>query len=188
MDNAKQAIKQLMDGTMTVPETAVSEGWDMATAAGILAQVSQLIESELDEPDDMALLKQIWDALIEFIQHESDEVDVLNDEEQSEEGKSLKKNMDKNVGGGVDRDKIPAEDFAGKNCSFPIVKPGDVSDAASSIGRAGPDNYSSDVLKANIIKIAKRKGAAFVAELPKAWTEDEGEVSKIQCPHALSHP
>lgn len=76
---------------------------------------------------------------------------------------------DLNVGGGIDREKIPAEDFAGKNRSFPIVTPGDVSDAASSIGRAGPDNYSTDELKARIIAIAKRKGASFVAELPKAW-------------------
>lgn len=81
------------------------------------------------------------------------------------------KDNDPNVGGGVDRDKIPAEDFAGKNRSYPIVKPGDVSDAASSIGRAGADNYSSDTLKANIIRIATRKGASFVAELPKAWSD-----------------
>lgn len=83
-----------------------------------------------------------------------------------------KKKMDPDVGGGVDRDKIPAEDFAGKNRSFPIVTPGDVSDAASSIGRAGDDNYPADKLKANIIAIAKRKGAKFVAELPKAWQDD----------------
>lgn len=82
-----------------------------------------------------------------------------------------KRNFDKNTGGGVDRDKIPAEDFAGKNRSFPIVTPGDVSDAASSIGRAGDDNYPADQLKANIIRIAKRKGPKFVAALPDAWKE-----------------
>lgn len=80
-----------------------------------------------------------------------------------------KRQMDPSVGGGVDRDKIPAADFAGRNRSFPIVTPGDVSDAASSIGRAGADNYSSDKLKSNIIRIAHRKGDAFVAELPEAW-------------------
>ena len=77
--------------------------------------------------------------------------------------------VDPNVGGGVDKDKIPDEDFAGKNRSFPIVTPKDVHDAAASIGRAGPDNYSSDQLKANIIRIAKRKGPAFVAQLPQSW-------------------
>jgi hypothetical protein len=81
-----------------------------------------------------------------------------------------KRSMDPNVGGGVDRDKIPEEDFAGKNRSYPIKTPGDVYDAAQSIGRAGADNYSSDVLRANITKIAKRKGEAFVAQLPKEWT------------------
>ena len=94
-----------------------------------------------------------------------------------------KKNVDPNVGGGVDRDKLDAGDFAGKNRSFPIVKPGDVSDAASSIGRAGPDNYSSDKLKANIIAIAKRKGASFIAELPKAWTAEKAAGDVFSAPN-----
>lgn len=86
-----------------------------------------------------------------------------------------KRQMDPNVGGGVDRDKIPAKDFAGKNRSFPIVTPGDVSDAASSIGRAGPDNYTPDKLKARIIAIAQRKGPEFVSELPKKWRSEMGK-------------
>lgn len=85
-----------------------------------------------------------------------------------------KRQMDPSVGGGVDRDKLPAADFAGRNRSFPIVTPGDVSDAASSIGRAGEDNYSSDKLKANIIRIARRKGDAFVAQLPESWKKELG--------------
>lgn len=83
-------------------------------------------------------------------------------------GKALfvaKRNFDASVGGGVDRDKIPAEDFAGPNRSYPIVTPGDVQDAASLVGHA--DN--PDAVKAKIIAIAKRKGEAFVAQLPKAW-------------------
>ncbi len=82
---------------------------------------------------------------------------------------AAKRNMDPDVGGGVDRDKLPNEDFAGKDRSFPIVTPQDVADAARSIGRAGDDNFSADQLKANIIRIAKRKGAAFEAKLPDAW-------------------
>lgn len=85
-----------------------------------------------------------------------------------------KRKMDPDVGGGVDRDKIPAADFAGKDRSFPIVTPGDVSDAASSIGRAGDGNYSADQLKKNIIRIARRKGASFVAELPATWKKELG--------------
>lgn len=85
-----------------------------------------------------------------------------------------KRKMDPDVGGGVDRDKIPASDFAGRNRSFPIVTPGDVSDAASSIGRAGADNYSGDELKHRIISIARRKGPSFVAELPDSWKEELG--------------
>lgn len=69
-----------------------------------------------------------------------------------------------------------AEDweFAGKNRSFPILKPEDVAAAAHAIGRAGEDNYSPETIKKNIIRIAKRKGPAFVAQLPKAWREEEG--------------
>lgn len=76
-----------------------------------------------------------------------------------------KRKFDAGVGGGVDRDKIPAADFAGPNRSYPIVTPQDVADAAGLIGHA--DN--PDAVKAKIIAIAKRKGAAFVAKLPKSW-------------------
>lgn len=72
---------------------------------------------------------------------------------------------------GADRKKIPDEDFAGKGDSYPIEKPADVAAAASSIGRAGDDNYSSDELKRNIIAIARRKGPRFVAELPDSWKD-----------------
>ena len=66
-------------------------------------------------------------------------------------------------------DKLSEEDYAGANHSFPISKPTDVAAAAAAIGRAGSDNYSTDKLKANIIKIAYRKGPAFVSQLPEAW-------------------
>jgi hypothetical protein len=96
-----------------------------------------------------------------------------------------KKDVDPDVGGGVDRDKIAAEDFAGKDRSFPIVTPADVSDAASSIGRAGEENYSADQLKANIIEIAQRKGPKFVSELPEKWRE-ELDAKKGQVQDALA--
>lgn len=85
-----------------------------------------------------------------------------------------KKDTDPSVGGGVDRDKIPSADFAGRDRSFPIVKPGDVSDAARSIGRAGSDNYSSDELRRRITSIAHRKGPEFVAQLPESWGSNKG--------------
>ncbi len=69
------------------------------------------------------------------------------------------------------RKTLTAGDFAGKGKSFPIVKPADIAAAASSIGRAGSDNYSSDKLKSNIIAIANKKGSAFTAQLPAAWAE-----------------
>jgi len=64
------------------------------------------------------------------------------------------------------RDKLDKSDFAGPHQSFPIVKPEDVAAAAHSLGRAGGNQ---DAIKARIIAIAYRKGAAFVAQLPDAW-------------------
>lgn len=64
------------------------------------------------------------------------------------------------------RDKLPNDDFAGPDQSFPIVKPQDVSAAAHSLGRA---KGNQDAIKAKIISIAYRKGPSFVAELPEAW-------------------
>lgn len=90
-------------------------------------------------------------------------------EKRATEADAVKRDMDPDTGGGVDRDQIPAADFAGRDRSFPIVTPGDVSDAASSIGRAGTDNYSPDTLRDNIISIARRKGPEYVQELPQAW-------------------
>ena len=75
------------------------------------------------------------------------------------------------------REKMADADFAGKDKSFPISKPEDVAAAAKSIGRAGAGNFSTDELKANIIKIAKRKGASFVAQLPDAWKEKPAKES-----------
>src|SRR6266568_5715397 len=55
------------------------------------------------------------------------------------------------------REDMPDSDFAGKGTSFPIKTQEDVNAAMHSIGRAGADNYSHDKIRANIIRIAKRK-------------------------------
>lgn len=92
-----------------------------------------------------------------------------------------KREFDRDVGGGVDRDTVPAEDFAGPERSFPIVTPGDVPDAVSSLGRTKHDRAA---IKRNIIRIAARKGAAFVDALPESWKDthttntDQADVGK----------
>ena len=68
-----------------------------------------------------------------------------------------------------ERDKIPAEDFAGPDETYPIVKPEDVASAAHLVGKAD----DPEAVKAKIIAIAKRKGPDFVAELPESWTKEE---------------
>lgn len=87
------------------------------------------------------------------------------------EERAEKRDMDPDVGGGVDRDKIPGADFAGEGRSFPIVTPKDVRDAAQSLGRA--QGQDTDKIKRRIISIAHRKGDAFVAQLPDEWKNSE---------------
>jgi len=113
---------------------------------------------------------------------------VLEDTAKASEADVEKRDFDRNVGGGVDRDQLPAEDFAGRNRSFPIDKPGDVSDAASSIGRAGEDNYSPEQLKENIIRIARRKGPAYVAELPESWKGDGDKAASVDDGKSVEAP
>lgn len=65
-----------------------------------------------------------------------------------------------------ERDKMPEEDFAGPNRSFPIEKAEDVGAAAHSLGRA---KGNRNAIKRRIISIAYRKGDPFVAQLPEDW-------------------
>jgi len=66
----------------------------------------------------------------------------------------MKRNFDAGVGGGMDRDKIPAEDFAGPNRTFPIVSQSDVEDAHGLAGHAD----DPDAVRSKIRAIADRKG------------------------------
>lgn len=91
---------------------------------------------------------------------------------------TAKRDMDPNVGGGVDRDKIPAADFVDSTGRrFPIMEPGDVSDAVSSFGRADPA-IPMATFKSRLKEIAARKGAEFVAALPDSWKAVEADLSK----------
>ena len=82
------------------------------------------------------------------------------------------------VRGGVDRDDMPSKDFAGRDRSFPVHSPGDVSDAAQSLGRAGEDNYDKSTIKENIKDIAHRKGPAYEEELPESWKMEGAETGR----------
>jgi hypothetical protein len=79
-----------------------------------------------------------------------------------------------------ERDAADASDFAGKGRSFPILKPADVMATVRSMGRAGAKNLSPSGLKANIIKIAKRKG--WTKYLPKSWQAGESKESRRGVP------
>ena len=79
-----------------------------------------------------------------------------------------KRDFDPGVGGGVDRDKLPASDFGDPdNRKFPIVSPKDVHDAGGLIGHAG----DPEAVKRRITSIAHRKGPDFVAQIPDSWKD-----------------
>jgi hypothetical protein len=94
---------------------------------------------------------------------------------------AFKRDMDPNVGGGVDRDKLEPGDFVlpdegdGK---FPVVTPADVSDAVLSWGRYKGDT-SFEEFKSKLTALCKRKGPAFVAELPGSGDVKKGKAAKM---------
>lgn len=99
-----------------------------------------------------------------------------------------KRQMDPDVGGGTDRDKIPASDFVDpKGRRFPVVTPGDVSDAVSSYGRAKP-LIPMEKFKRRLSAIAHRKGPSFVAELPEKWTDGDANKALQSGPPASPNP
>lgn len=110
--------------------------------------------------------------------------EVAPDVTDGAEGDLEKRDFDANVGGGVDRDKLPDSDFAGKHRSFPIVTQADVSDALQSVGRAGADNYSADTLRSNIASIARRKGLKVPESASKADGSGDSDMppGKKACP------
>lgn len=73
---------------------------------------------------------------------------------------------------GPGRSSVPAADFAGPHNTLPIVKPKDVANAAVRMNSVKGGDTAA--MKARIISIAKRKGASFAAQLPKAWSSDAG--------------
>lgn len=88
-----------------------------------------------------------------------------------------KKDVDPNVGGGVDRDKLKASDFVfGDERVFPIVTAGDVPDAVSSWGRYKGKHTFAEFQK-NLTALAKRKG--FEDKLPDKWVDTKKAVDAV---------
>ena len=91
-----------------------------------------------------------------------------------------KRNIDPNVGGGVDRDELESSDFVFPDTkTFPVAKPSDVSDAVSSWGRyKGPKSFED--FQKQLTALCRRKGELFVAALPKAWEVEKGLVELVK--------
>jgi hypothetical protein len=104
----------------------------------------------------------------------------------------VKRDMDPDVGGGVDRDALDDSDFVivegsgdDKKRAFPIVTPADVEDAVQSWGRyKGPTTFEE--FKSKLIAMAKKKGPKFVAELPDSWGVSTKKKSKNKKGSAVS--
>ena len=89
-----------------------------------------------------------------------------------------KKDVDPNVGGGVDRDKLKASDFVfGDERKFPVVTPKDVKDAVNSWGRyKGTKTFEQ--FKKRLKALCTRKGKKFVDALPDKWEDKKKDVKK----------
>lgn len=82
------------------------------------------------------------------------------------------------------REEMPAGDFViPETRNFPIVTPDDIPAAVSSWGRYR-GALSFETFKRRIIRLAQRKGAAFVAALPQQW-RDEMETAQRAIREAL---
>ena len=83
-----------------------------------------------------------------------------------------KRDVDPNVGeGNVDRDELKPGDFIDpEHRRFPVMTPGDVSDAVSSFGRMGEPKMPFDEFKRKLIALCRRKG--FMDSLPAEWKEE----------------
>ena len=101
--------------------------------------------------------------------------------EEESEAEKKKRDFDPNVGGGVDREKLKGSDFVfSDERTFPVVTPGDVSDAVSSWGRY-KGSKSFEVFKKRLIALCKRKGQGFFDALPKEWKDEmEGNMKEAQ--------
>mgnify|MGYP000002186596 CR=1 FL=1 len=101
--------------------------------------------------------------------------------EEESEAEKKKRDFDPNVGGGVDREKLKGSDFVfSDERTFPVVTPGDVSDAVSSWGRY-KGSKSFEVFKKRLISLCKRKGQSFMDALPKEWKDEmEGNMKEAQ--------
>lgn len=129
-----------------------SEGWYMAN--GIVTHNCKLMMAKRAKGGD---IEDIWQLFKRY--------EVYPDLE--------KRDMDPNVGGGVDRDKLKPGDFVfPKERVFPVMIPGDVMDAVNSWGQyKGGESFDS--FKAKLTALCHRKGPSFVAQLPDKWTQED---------------
>ena len=95
-----------------------------------------------------------------------------DDEQEDEDDGMQKRDVDPNVGGGTDRDKLRDSDFVFPDTrTFPVVTVGDVKDAVSSWGRY-KGTHSFEDFKLRLIALCRRKG--FTTALPEEWKESAG--------------
>jgi hypothetical protein len=163
-----------MKGVKRAPETV--------TAGGKSVAVNRITFQDLAETslvDNPACPGTFFDAVKAVLPAAEA---VAGDAATAGRGDAVKTDNDPNVGGGVDRDKLPASDFVDPaRRRFPIVTAGDVMDAVHSYGRAKPQ-IPFATFKRRLTAIAKRKG--FEGSLPAEWKDSKFDVrrSKFDVP------
>lgn len=83
----KYAALKKDGGYEVSPEYARQEAWDIATAARVIEQATQLMSGEANEPEDAAEVGEIIQALLEFMEGETDEMVAAATGEEAEEMK-----------------------------------------------------------------------------------------------------
>jgi hypothetical protein len=147
-----------------------------ADAASAVAEAHETIEDEKDG-DAKPTAAELHNAHLVHAAHEAHEAALAakKPKKAKKAARAEKRDMDPDVGGGVDRDKIPDEDFAGPGRTFPIVKPQDVADTVPNLNHT---DHDPDKIRDNIKRIAHRKGPEFEAKLPESWKAGEASVTK----------
>lgn len=138
---------------------------------------------EMGSANGNATLNVDWDEAEDVVPHTTYEVEADDDDHYADMSEALIRDglytalplYERFISKG-EREQADSGSFAGKGKSFPILKPGDVQAAVHAMGRAGPKNYGMSTLKANIIRIAKKKG--WTKYLPKSWRNGDGEASE----------
>lgn len=188
-EQMRMEIKNMMASGMPAQSYAQQECWDIQNASNILSMVESLMQSELDEPEDLAKLEAVENGLIEYILSEKKErAEALasgKTEGEYETEKSLKAEMEKRKD--IDEaDKERAKEKYGdvefadeKNEKYALGNKEEIEAAWKYIHTEKDRKFYSkeelDAMESRIVSAWKKK---IDKAGPPAWQEEKGKEDK----------